>query len=189
MEMSRRKHARDLDLEGVRQAAKSGRPPGEVADGPSIESPARATGSQASGAAPRPQGLFGDLGTADSEAAPPRPGRSAVPPAWVQQLRDSKAFQTAVRVAPIPAKDRDSTVVKAIAACRLLVASGGRASSRNLAHATDCAPTRIDGLMSRITSLLNAEGETCLLRDTATDTYVLDVDRMQRVFHISLTKR
>lgn len=156
--------------------------------GPSSNGP-EPTAPNACGAGRRPQSLFGDLGTADSEAGPPRPGRSAVPPAWLQRLRESPVFRTAVKCSPIPAKDLDITVDKTLAACRLMVASGGRASSRNLAIATDCAPTRIDGLMSRIVSILNAAGETCLRKDAATDSYELDVDRLQLVFHISLTKR
>lgn len=173
---SRNKNERDRD------------PTSDLRGGPSMNEP-EPTAPKAYGAGRRPQGFFGDLGTADSEAEPPRPGRSAVPPAWIQQLRESHVFQAAMKCSPIPEKDRDITVDKAIAACRLLVASGGRASSRNLALATGCAPRRVDGLMSRIVSILNAAGETCLSKDAATDNYELDLDRLQLVFQISLTKR
>lgn len=137
----------------------------------------------------QPQSLFGDLGSVDTAVEPPRPGRSSIAPAWVKQLQESSAFKAAVKLAPIPEKDIDRTIVQALAATRVLVASGGTATSRSLALATDVALTRVGGLMARVTSILNAEGETCVRKDDATDSYLLDLERMKLVFGVALKHR
>ncbi len=134
----------------------------------------------------RPQSLFGDLGDVETEAPPPRPGHSSIPPAWLKKLRESPTFQTSVKIAPIPPKDRDRTVEQTLLACRVLVESGGRATARALAQATDVSLGRVSGLMARVASILNAEGETCIREDRPTDTFVLDIERLRVVFDASI---
>jgi hypothetical protein len=156
---------------------------------PSLERESPAVQASPPTRQPRIQPLFVDLGTVETESAPPRPGRSSITPAWVKQLHNSPAFKSATQLAAIPPKDLERSIRHALAACQLLVESGGRATTRALAQVTDVSLARIPGLMSRVSSILNAEGETCLRQDHGADAYVLDTQRLELVFGINLKKR
>jgi hypothetical protein len=137
-------------------------------------------------ARPQAPSLFGDLGPIDEAAPPPRAGRAVRVPDWVAALRAAPAFKAALNLAPVPPKDREKLAEHALAVCRLLVDGGGRASARAIAQAVDVALGRVGGVMARVASLLNAEGETCVTVDPATDSVALDLERFRIVFGVDL---
>src|SRR5690606_30425051 len=131
--------------------------------------------------------LFDGL-EAEAPSGPPRPQRGVVEPKWLANLRKAPAFKTALSYAPVAPNERERLTEQTLAVCRVLVDGGGRASMRAIAQAVDIALGRAGGLVARVRSVLNAEGETCLTEDRATDSVVLEVERFERLFGVDTRK-
>jgi hypothetical protein len=136
----------------------------------------------------QPATLFGDLGPIGAATPPPRPSRAVLVPAWVDALRDSATFKAALQFAARGPKERPRLEQQTLTVCRVLVEEGGRASAAAIAQAADVARGRVGGVIARVSSVLNAESETCVSFDQATETVVLDLERFRALFGVNQEK-
>jgi hypothetical protein len=80
-------------------------------------------------------------------------------------------------------KDRSELALRAVAFLR---DRSGRAGTTSFAAAMGTLPTRVGGLVSKVSEILNFDGFLVLSHDTKTDQVILDVPLLEQVFEVKL---